>query len=191
MVKLDDGRKIYAELYTWSITKLISEVVGYFSQYPLNLAWAVTIHKSQGKTFNQVIIDLSKAFAYGQSFVALSRCNSLESIILTQPLLKKHIWFDPAILKFLNSNSTLKSLDHAFDGKIKLIQEAIELQKELNLVYQKTVKQIFKIIIKPFKIKVMVKLNQPGFGVIGSDMENNNYIKRLFFLDQILEIGIL
>ena len=198
VVKLDDGRKIYVEPYTWSINnlilengQLISEEIGSFSQYPLTLAWAVTIHKSQGKTFNQVIIDLSKTFAHGQSYVTLSRCTSLEGIILIQPLLKKHIWFDPAILKFLNSNSTLKSVDHAFDSKIKLIQEVIELQKDLNLVYQKTVNQIFKIIIKPFKIKDMTKLNQPGFGVVGSYMENNNYIKRLFLLDQILEIGIL
>ncbi len=197
VVKLDDGRKCYVETHTWEITKLIlengqliSEVIGSFSQYPITLAWAVTIHKSQGKTFKQVIIDLSKTFFNGQSYVALSRCTSLDGVILKQPLLKKHIWFDPAILEFLNNHGTLITHD-PLENKIKTIQEAIELQKNLNLVYQKTVEQIFKIIIKPFKIKTMTKLNQPSVGVVGSYLENNNYIKRLFFLDQILEISIL
>jgi len=61
--------------------QLASEVIGTFTQYPLMLAWAVTIHKSQGKTFDNVIIDIGRgAFAHGQTYVALSRCTSLEAL---------------------------------------------------------------------------------------------------------------
>jgi ATP-dependent DNA helicase PIF1 len=157
VVKLDSGsRTCYVGPYNWSITRLVLEagqlnsvVIGNFTQYPLMLAWAVTIHKSQGKTFNKVIIDLSKTFAHGQSYVALSRCTSLKGIVLKKPLLKKHIWFDPLIVDFLNI-SLLKQDDLTYD-KVKVIQKAISLQKNLQLTYKKTDEEIFKLIIKPFK----------------------------------------
>jgi len=66
------------------------------------LAWAVTIHKSQGKTFDNVIIDIGRgAFAHGQTYVALSRCTSLERIVLIKPLQKKDIWTDFKVVEFL------------------------------------------------------------------------------------------
>lgn len=68
-------------------TKEISEEVeGAFTQYPLKTAWAITIHKSQGLTFEKAIIDANAAFAHGQVYVALSRCKSLEGLVLTNPL---------------------------------------------------------------------------------------------------------
>ncbi len=196
VVKLDDGVKCYVEPYTWEINKLVLEnnqlnsvTIGKFTQYPLILAWAVTIHKSQGKTFNKVMIDLSEAFAYGQSYVALSRCTSLEGVVLKSRLLKKHIWFDPAILDFFNNN-ILQSAEGIIEHKIKLIKEAIELQKNLSLAYKK-LEEIFKIIIKPLKIKVVTELDKSKIAVVGGYLEQDNYNKRLFFLDQILEIEIL
>ena len=73
-------------------TKEIKEdEIGSFSQMPLRLAWAITIHKSQGLTFEKVIIDAQEAFAHGQTYVALSRCKTLEGIVLTGPLTRKSI----------------------------------------------------------------------------------------------------
>lgn len=82
-----------------------TEVAGTFSQYPLKLAWAITIHKSQGKTFDKVIIDLGKgAFEHGQTYVALSRCRSLESIVLRQPLRLRDIRTDERVVEFYEQN---------------------------------------------------------------------------------------
>ncbi|NJK82558.1 MAG: AAA family ATPase [Saprospiraceae bacterium] len=87
------------------IHKIETEVIGTFTQYPLKLAWAITIHKAQGKTFDKVIIDLDKgAFEFGQTYVALSRCRSLEGIVLTQPLKPSDIITDPRVVEFYEQN---------------------------------------------------------------------------------------
>lgn len=76
-------------------------VIGSFRQYPIKLAWAITIHKSQGKTFEKVLIDLERgAFAHGQAYVALSRCTTLDGIILKRPLTYKDVIFDEEIYEF-------------------------------------------------------------------------------------------
>lgn len=80
------------------------EVVSSFTQYPLRLAWAITIHKSQGQTYESVAIDLGwGAFAHGQTYVALSRCKSLETLYLKRPVTYKDIIVDPAIVKFMKN----------------------------------------------------------------------------------------
>ncbi len=81
--------------------KIETEVVGAFSQIPLRLAWAVTIHKAQGKTFDKVIIDMDRgAFEHGQTYVALSRCRTLEGIVLRQPLRPSDIRTDERVVEF-------------------------------------------------------------------------------------------
>lgn len=78
-----------------------AEVVGTFEQYPLRLAWAVTIHKSQGKTFDNVIIDMDAgAFEFGQTYVALSRCRTLEGIVLRQKLKPSDIKTDERVVDY-------------------------------------------------------------------------------------------
>jgi ATP-dependent DNA helicase PIF1 len=84
--------------------ELEAEIIGRFRQYPLKLAWAITIHKSQGKTFDQIHIDLGYgAFEYGQTYVALSRCRTLQGIHLSKPLQAKDILVDPRIQAFYES----------------------------------------------------------------------------------------
>ncbi len=86
-------------------TEIEAEVIGIFEQYPLKLAWAVTIHKSQGKTFDKVIIDMDTgAFEFGQTYVALSRCRTLEGIVLKQKLKPTDILTDERVVDFYDSN---------------------------------------------------------------------------------------
>jgi ATP-dependent exoDNAse (exonuclease V) alpha subunit len=76
------------------------EVLGSFKQYPIRLAWAVTIHKSQGLTFDRLIIDAGKSFASGQVYVALSRCRTLEGIVLKSKITPEVIFSDKRVSKF-------------------------------------------------------------------------------------------
>ncbi len=110
-VDLDDANRITLTPHTWTLfqshfdeeTKsLQQEKLGSFEQIPLRLAWAVTIHKSQGKTFDRLVLDLERgAFAHGQVYVALSRCRSLQGITLTRPVCQDHLHIDEAVGVFM------------------------------------------------------------------------------------------
>ena len=113
LVKLSDGGEEWVQPYTWELFKLSyndqsksleSQGIGSFTQYPFRLAWAVTIHKSQGKTFQKVIIDFGHGmFAHGQAYVALSRCTSLDGVVLKRPLEKRHVSTDWRVERFLKN----------------------------------------------------------------------------------------
>ncbi len=103
-------KNIEVEKQTWEIMRytlspdgsdIKTDVVGSFKQYPLRLAWAITIHKAQGKTFDKVIIDLSGgAFEVGQTYVALSRCRTLDGIVLKSKIQPRDIKVDERIVDF-------------------------------------------------------------------------------------------
>lgn len=113
LVKLDNGELETVEPVTWTSYKtrlnpetmnLESVEVGSFKQFPLRLAWAITIHKSQGKTFEKVAIDLGRgAFAHGQTYVALSRCTSLRGLKLVRPIEQSSIIMDDRVITFLKN----------------------------------------------------------------------------------------
>lgn len=95
--------------------KVIEEVVGTYTQMPINLAWALTIHKSQGLTFNNVIIDACGAFTGGQTYVALSRCTSLEGITLKTQLHQRDVFVSPSIIDFSQSFNDPALIDSALE----------------------------------------------------------------------------
>lgn len=80
--------------------EIVEDIEGTFRQFPLKLAWVITIHKSQGLTFERAIIDASSSFAHGQTYVALSRCKTLEGLVLSAPLSAKAVISDRAVDRF-------------------------------------------------------------------------------------------
>jgi ATP-dependent exoDNAse (exonuclease V) alpha subunit len=93
----------YRYTYSSETKKLSKDIVAEFTQFPLRLAWAVTIHKSQGKSYDRAIIDLgARAFSPGQTYVALSRLTSLDGLYLTRPLRPSDIRVDPDVGRFMN-----------------------------------------------------------------------------------------
>ena len=110
-IRLRDGRNVNVTQHKWDLShlnynkntkKLESEIIGSFTQYPLKLAWAVTIHKGQGKTFDKIVIDIGNGtFTHGQIYVALSRCTTLDGIVLKKQIEKKHICMDLRVDNFI------------------------------------------------------------------------------------------
>ena len=108
-------------------TKEIDEdIIGSFSQMPLRLAWAITIHKSQGLTFDKAIIDAEASFAHGQTYVALSRCKTLEGIVLKRPIKSSSIINDNRVTSFT------KELEENLPDEKELI--ASQKTYQLNLI---------------------------------------------------------
>jgi energy-coupling factor transporter ATP-binding protein EcfA2 len=116
LVELETGETVEVEPYTWEMFQFTlnkytqsvdSKTVGTYTQYPFKLAWAVTIHKAQGKTFDKVYIDLSTGtFAHGQLYVALSRCRTLGGLTLKRPIQPQDIILDQRIVSFLKNFSS-------------------------------------------------------------------------------------
>jgi len=110
-VEKTDGKIVEVTKHTWEISRYIfdhgefkRDIMGTYTQIPMKLAWAITIHKSQGKTFDKVIIDLGRGtFVHGQTYVALSRCTSLDGIILKKKFFRSSIIMDQKVKSFGNN----------------------------------------------------------------------------------------
>ena len=181
--------------YTWEVyhfgvegETIVSEPVGTFTQYPFRLAWAITIHKSQGKTFEQVTIDIGRGtFAAGQMYVALSRCTSFQGIVLKTPIGKQNIRTDYRIFAFLTGSQYRKAeaaLPKA--DKIALIESAIHDKALLDIVYlkgndTKTVRTVRPLTLGDETFKGKPFLGMKAFCTLRKE-------DRMFSVDRILEI---
>ncbi len=122
-VTLEDGDEHIIEPAVWENIRysynekkerIEEKVLGTYKQYPIRLAWAITVHKSQGLTFNRVVIDFTGgAFAGGQTYVALSRCTSLEGITLTRPITRRDIFVNADVEQFSRSFNNPQLINQA------------------------------------------------------------------------------
>lgn len=139
----DDNRVIEVTPMEWTNSKytidkttreIKEEVEGTFSQYPLRLAWAITIHKSQGLTFERAILDVKAAFAAGQTYVALSRCRSMQGLALTEPLSPSSVITDQMVCRYIDAElEEAQKLPEQMDGLKKeyfrnLLSELFDFQ---------------------------------------------------------------
>ncbi len=124
-IRTENGQDVTVERTSWenmryhfneTEKKIEEEEIGRYLQYPIRLAWAITVHKSQGLTFSQVNIDFSGgAFAGGQTYVALSRCTSLEGITLKEPLHRRDIFVKSEVQNFARSYNDRKAIEGALE----------------------------------------------------------------------------
>ncbi|MBK9107289.1 MAG: AAA family ATPase [Saprospiraceae bacterium] len=108
-IQLENGKEIKLNKFTWEniryqwkpdLRKIEFEVIGTFTQFPVKLAWAITVHKSQGLTFEKVMADLGSSFAFGQVYVALSRCTTIEKLVLKSKIDAGDIKVDPKVIDY-------------------------------------------------------------------------------------------
>ena len=142
LVEAFDGGLVEVEPAVWEniqyeidqqTQEIVPVVVGKFRQLPLRVAWAVTIHKSQGLTFNNVIIDAGAAFAFGQVYVALSRCRTLEGITLQTPISASALYSDTHISRFNQAVSPFASVQSSLGAaekahKFNLLREIFNFE---------------------------------------------------------------
>ncbi|MGD0783081.1 MAG: efflux RND transporter permease subunit, partial [Candidatus Aminicenantales bacterium] len=185
---------------TWEIFKfafdpegerIVSEPVGAFTQYPIRLAWAVTIHKSQGKTFDRVIVDVGRGtFAHGQVYVALSRCTSLRGLVLKTPILKSHIRMDWRVVDFLTRFQYKKADERlSYADKLRMIEEAISENRTLEVVYLKPDDTKSRRKIRPESVEMMTYKGRPFQGLRAYCYKREDI--RHFRIDRMLEVKVL
>ena len=197
-VRLRDGHELVGvEPYTWKLVRfslangaIVTEPVGDFTQLPFRLAWAVTIHKSQGKTFDRIVVDLERgAFAAGQTYVALSRCTSFEGIVLKRPVRKSSIRADWRIRKFLTGYRYRKA-EKAMpaEEKAAAIGRAIKDGGEVAMTYlkandTKSQRVVIPISVGPESYRGKKFLGMRAFCALRGE-------ERMFRVDRILDLEI-
>ena len=195
LASLETGETVEVSPYTWEIYRfmlkdgeLASETIGSFTQYPLRLAFAVTIHKSQGKTFTKVAIDVGRGtFAHGQMYVALSRCTDMEGLVLKQPIQKKHILTDWQVSKYLTELQYGQAKkQYPREEKMQALAAAIRDGQTIEILYLKAKDEKSRRKIQPLTMGTMHYNGHPFTGLEALCLERQE--KRVFNVDRILEI---
>lgn len=152
-VKRESWRNIR---YTYNEEKkeIEEEELGTFTQYPLRLAWAITVHKSQGLTFSRAVIDFTGGvFAGGQTYVALSRCTSLEGIQLKKPVNRADVFVRPEITQFAQRFNDQQAIDRALKQAQADLQYAAAVRAFDNGDFESFLNEFFKAIHSRYDIE--------------------------------------
>ena len=199
-VKLQDGGEIVSVYrHIWEVAKfglsdgtgegaaagqIVAEPAGTFRQFPFRLAWAITIHKSQGKTFDRVVLDLGRgAFAGGQLYVALSRCTSFEGLTLKTRVQPRDIHTDPRLTQFI------RRLEEpaAVTGLRAIITKALADGTALTLTYRRADEAEVAQRVQPLQLREATYQGERFEGLRARDLATGE--ERLFRLDRIIQIA--
>jgi len=152
------------------------DITGTFTQIPLRLAWAITIHKSQGLTFDKVIIDANAAFAFGQVYVALSRCRTFEGIVLSTPIAVSGIKTD-----LLVSGYTEEARQNE-PGPEKLLESKKLYQQDLIF-------ELFDLKLLRYRLEELVKLTKTHANILDAALINELLDKKNYFETDLLKVA--